>query len=100
MEGVSVIVPCYNGAAYLAAAIESALAQEGAGPLEVFVGDDGSTDASRRIADSYGPAVRVLAHADGHNHGLPATRNLCLRASGRPFVAFLDADDLWLPGHL
>src|SRR5438876_11081070 len=100
MDGVSVVIPCYNAAAHLRACVASALAQDGVGAVEVLGGDDGSADASRRIAESFGPPVRVLGHAGGRNRGVSATRNLCLRAALRPLVAFLDADDLWLPGHL
>jgi glycosyltransferase involved in cell wall biosynthesis len=100
MVGVSVIIPCYNGEKYLHACIESALQQDYVGPVEILVGDDGSTDGSARIAESFGASAQVLRHPGGVNRGLPATRNLCIRASRHPFVALLDADDLWLPGHL
>src|SRR5438876_51359 len=100
MDGVSVIIPCYNGAAYLGGAIESVLAQNYPGPLEILIGDDGSTDDSAAVAASFGAAVTVLRHPGGANRGLPATRNLCIRAARHALLALLDADDLWLPGHL
>jgi glycosyltransferase involved in cell wall biosynthesis len=100
MTGVSVIIPCYNGERYLRAAIESALCQDFSGPIEILVGDDGSKDASAEIAESFGPPVRVVRHAGGVNRGLPATRNLAIRAAANELIAFLDADDLFLPGHL
>jgi glycosyltransferase involved in cell wall biosynthesis len=100
MDGVTVVIPCYNGARHLRACLDSAVAQEYDGGLEILVGDDGSTDDSAAIAGSYGPPVRVLRHAGDRNRGAPATRNLCLREATRPLVAFLDADDVWLPGHL
>jgi glycosyltransferase involved in cell wall biosynthesis len=100
MDGVSVIIPCYNGGRYLRAAIECALGQGYPGPLEVLVGDDGSTDDSPAVAASFGAAVTVLRHPGGANRGLPATRNLCIREARHPLIAPLDADDLWLPGHL
>jgi glycosyltransferase involved in cell wall biosynthesis len=99
-QGVSVVIPCFDGEAYLAAAIDSALGQDYARPLEILVGDDGSRDRSCAIAESYGHRVRVLHHLDGANHGLPSTRNLCLREARHPYVAFLDADDVWLRGHV
>src|SRR5208282_365425 len=85
---------------YLRDAIESALRQDSPGPIEVVVGDDGSTDRSREIAESFGPPVRVLHHPGRINRGLPATRNLCIQGSKHELIAFLDADDLFLPGHL
>jgi glycosyltransferase involved in cell wall biosynthesis len=100
MDGISVVIPCYNREKYLGPCLESVLQQDYAGPLEVLVGDDASTDASARIAASYGAAVRVLRHPGGENRGVSATRNLCIRAASHPLIAFLDADDLWLPGHL
>jgi glycosyltransferase involved in cell wall biosynthesis len=100
MGGVSVVVPCYNGEKYLAACIESILEQAYSGPVEVLVGDDGSTDGSAALVKRFGGRVRLLQHAAGRNCGVSATRNLCLRAASHPLIAFLDADDLWLPGHL
>jgi glycosyltransferase involved in cell wall biosynthesis len=100
MDGVSVVIPCYNCGRYLAAAIESVLAQDFRGPLQILVGDDGSTDDSVRVAESFGVPVTVRCHPGGGNRGVSATRNLCIRAARHPLVAFLDGDDLWLPGHL
>src|SRR5262245_11213116 len=99
MDGVSVIIPCYNGARYLRETIASALAQDYR-PLEILVGDDGSRDDSVAIAESFGPPVTVLRHPGGANRGCAATRNLCIRETRYPNIALLDADDLWLPGHL
>jgi glycosyltransferase involved in cell wall biosynthesis len=100
MDGVSVVIPCYNCGKYLGAAIESVLGQDYPGPLEILIGDDGSADGSVRVAESFGAAVTVLRHPGGGNRGVSATRNLCVRAARHSLVAFLDGDDLWLPGHL
>jgi glycosyltransferase involved in cell wall biosynthesis len=100
MRGVTVVIPCYNGAQYLAEAIGSVLKQDYAGPVEILVGNDGSTDASAEVAASFDGAVQILYHPGRVNRGLPATRNLCIRAASHPLVAFLDADDIWLPTHL
>src|SRR5436305_11465449 len=100
MDGISAIIPCYNGEGYLRPCLDSVIGQDYGGPLEVLVVDDGSRDASLRIAESYGAAVRVLQHPGGENRGSSATRNLGIRSASHPLLAFLDADDLWLPGHL
>jgi glycosyltransferase involved in cell wall biosynthesis len=100
---VSVIIPVYNGEAYLAEAVKSAIADDWP-DKEVLVFDDGSTDGSRAVADrlqrDHPGLVRVLAHPDGGNRGLSHARNAALAAAGGEFVAFLDADDAFLPGHL
>jgi glycosyltransferase involved in cell wall biosynthesis len=100
MEGVSVVIPCYNAAKYIGEAIQSVLDQRYDGPLEVLVADDGSTDGSREIIASYGPPVRLLPKEPQEQRSASRARNRCLRAATQPLVAFLDADDLWLPGHL
>ncbi len=92
---VSVIIPVYNGAAYLAEALDSVLAQDYQ-PLEVIVVDDGSTDRTAEIARSY-PAVRYLAQT---NQGHGAARNTGIAAAQGELIAFLDADDLWAPHKL
>jgi cellulose synthase/poly-beta-1,6-N-acetylglucosamine synthase-like glycosyltransferase len=88
---VSVVIPCYNGEAYLQEAIESALAQSHRN-VEVVVVDDGSTDRSGEIARSL--PVRYIYHA---NRGLCASRNEGVRASKGSFILFLDADDRLKP---
>src|ERR1041384_5170643 len=100
MDGVSVVIPCYNAQRFLRACLDSVLAQRFAGPVEVLLGDDGSTDGSGTVAESYGERVRILRHPGGVNRGLPATRNLCIRAATFAHIALLDADDVWVPGHL
>ena len=100
MPTVSVIIPCFNAERYIAVAVESALAQDWHGSLEVVVVDDGSTDASadrvRELARS-DPRVRLLQQA---NQGVAAARNHGLRCTSADWIAFLDADDFWLPGKL
>ena len=88
---VSVIVPCYNAAAYLAAALDSILAQDYS-PFEVIVVDDGSTDGSLAVAARYGSAVHCEPQA---HQGIGATRNHGIALSRCDTIAFLDADDLW-----
>jgi cellulose synthase/poly-beta-1,6-N-acetylglucosamine synthase-like glycosyltransferase len=88
---VSIIIPCYNGEAFLQEAIESALAQSYR-RVEVIVVDDGSTDRSGEIARSF--PVRYFYHA---NRGLCASRNEGVRYSKGSYILFLDADDRLKP---
>jgi glycosyltransferase involved in cell wall biosynthesis len=92
---VSVVIPCYNHAHFLAEAIESVLAQKYP-HVELLVVDDGSTDDTAAIASRY-PAVRYIRQ---NNRGLAGARNTGWRASKGDFLAFLDADDFFLPGAL
>jgi glycosyltransferase involved in cell wall biosynthesis len=91
---VSVVIPAYNAAAFLAQALESVRAQSRA-PAEVIVVDNGSTDASAAIAQGAGARVLRLGHP-----GPSAARNAGVRAASQPWIAFLDADDLWDPDKL
>ena len=93
---VSVVMPCYDGRAYLAAAIDSILAQDYR-PLELIVVDDGSADGSGDVARGFGPPVVVLEQA---NRGVAAARNAGLERATGEYIAFCDADDLWTPGSL
>jgi glycosyltransferase involved in cell wall biosynthesis len=88
---VSVIIPCFNGEAFLKEAIESVLAQSYP-RVEIIVVDDGSTDHSGEIAQSY--AVRYIHQA---NRGLTASRNLGIQESRGSYLVFLDADDRLMP---
>ena len=92
---VSVIIPVYNGTSYLRSALESVFAQTYR-PFEVIVVDDGSTDDSGEIAQSF-PEVRYIHQA---NQGVAVARNTGLKDARGEFVAFLDQDDLWLPEKL
>jgi len=89
-ERVSVIIPCYNHAHYLPVAIESVLNQSHSN-VEIIVVDDGSTDNTKQVAQSY-PEVKYIWQ---QNHGLPASRNTGIKNCTGAFVVFLDADD-WL----
>ncbi len=92
---VSVIIPVYNGARFLRAALESVFAQTYR-PFEVIVVDDGSKDDSGVIAESF-PEVHYLRQ---ENQGVAAARNHGLEAARGEFFAFLDQDDLWTPEKL
>lgn len=91
---VSIIIPCYNGEAYLQEAIESALAQT-YWPVEVIVVDDGSTDRSPEIAQRF--PVRYIRQP---NRGLTKSRNLGVRKCRGSYVVFLDADDRLKPNAI
>ena len=88
---VSVVIPCYNGAQFLRETLESALAQTHP-PLEVIVIDDGSTDDSAVIAESFGEPIRVIRQ---ENQGESVARNRGIDEAKGEWIAFLDADDLW-----
>ena len=92
-ERVSVIIPVFNGASTVRRAIESALKQTHRN-IEVVVIDDGSTDETAAILQTYGTAIRVMRQA---NSGVSNARNLGIAESHGAWIAFLDADDERLP---
>jgi len=91
---VSIIIPCYNAAPYVAEAIESALRQT-YDPVEVIVLDDGSTDRSLEVIKSFDG--HITWHT-GDNQGVSAARNWGIDVAEGEFIKFLDADDV-LPEH-
>jgi glycosyltransferase involved in cell wall biosynthesis len=119
MVRVSVVIPVFNGAATVERAISSALEQRlhgdfaasggdsaassadadraAANDVEVIVVNDGSTDATAEILDGFGSRIRVIAQA---NRGPAAARNAGAAVAQGEYLAFLDADDAWLPQKL
>jgi glycosyltransferase involved in cell wall biosynthesis len=94
---VWILIPCYNAAPFLAATLESTLAQDWP-DIAVIVVDDGSTDESLTIARTFeARGVRVISQ---QNQGASAARNTALRAAGAGWVQFLDADDLLAPDKI
>ena len=93
--GVDVIIPVHNGARYLGEAIQSVLRQTYTA-IDVIVVDDGSEDRSAAVAAQI-PGVRVLRQP---HHGIGVALNLAIRHANGPLLAFLDADDRWLPDKL
>ncbi len=92
---VSVVVPTYNGEAFVRETLDSILAQRYA-PCEVLVCDDGSNDGTLAILESYGERIRVLHQ---QHRGVAAARNRAASEARGEFLAFLDHDDVWEP-HL
>jgi GT2 family glycosyltransferase len=90
---VSVVIPSYNRERILGRAIESALGQTYTN-VQVVVADDGSSDDTRTVAESYGARVTYVHQ---QNAGVAAARNLGLRHARGEFIAFLDSDDEWRP---
>jgi glycosyltransferase involved in cell wall biosynthesis len=100
MPQVDVIVPAYNAQKYLAAAIESVMAQTFEDWRIVLV-DDGSTDNTAEVVAPFLPQLgSKLLYIKQANAGLPAARNAAIRNSSSEFLALLDADDIWLPWRL
>lgn len=94
---VSVIIPTYNRAGYLRGALNSVFGQS-LPPWEVIVVDDGSTDETAGVVDSYGSSVRYARHSQ--NQGISAARNTGISTARGDIIAWLDSDDLWKPDHL
>jgi glycosyltransferase involved in cell wall biosynthesis len=101
MPKVDVIIPAYNAARYLPAAIESVIAQTFE-DWQIVLVDDGSTDNTADVVapfvDRLGPKLKYIQQP---NRGLPAVaRNVAIANSSAEFLALLDADDVWLPCRL
>ena len=95
---ISVVVPTYQRPAMLREALASIRALEASHDdlaLEIIVGDNGLQDEARRISSEFGAVYTTAAGA-----GVSCARNAALEAATGDFVAFLDDDDTWLPGHI
>jgi glycosyltransferase involved in cell wall biosynthesis len=88
---VSVIIPVFNGALFIARAVQSALEQTYP-PYEVVVVNDGSVDGTIDELSVFGEKIKVISIQNG---GASNARNVGIRASSGEFIAFLDADDIW-----
>ena len=93
---ISVVIPCYNKEAFLEETLASVFAQTLA-PREVIVIDDGSTDASADVAARHLPDIELLRQP---NAGESVARNRGIREATQPWIALLDADDVWEPEKL
>lgn len=95
---VSVIIPAFNAERTITRALQSVQIQN-YDPLEIIVVDDGSTDNTRGLVSSFPLSdIRLIAHE--RNQGECAAMNTAIHAAAGEFIAFLDADDEWLPGKL
>ena len=93
---VTVIIPTYNRGWILKEAIDSVLSQD-FDDFELIVVDDGSTDNTNEILSAYGGDIIALRQG---NRGVSAARNAGIASAMGHFIAFLDSDDLWLPGKM
>lgn len=97
---ISVIIPVYNAAEFLEKAVNSALQFEEV--KEIILIDDKSTDNSLLVCQKLSEnneKIKLFQHPDKGNHGAGATRNLGLEKASQNFIAFLDADDYYLPNR-
>lgn len=90
---VSVVIPNFNYGRFIAQAIESVLAQDYS-EIEIIVVDDGSTDNSLEVLRTFGTKIILVKNS---NWGAPITRNFGLMQTSGDYIAYLDADDYWLP---
>ncbi len=93
---LSVVIPCFDAERYVLTAIGSVLAQHWPG-IEIIVVDDGSTDHSAALVQDTFPQVHLVRQP---NQGVAAARNTGIAQAQGEWIAFLDADDLWLDGKL
>lgn len=99
-DGIDVVIPVYNGASYILDCVSSVLSQT-LKPRSVIIIDDGSTDETVELVNSLLKSHPiVMLHRVGRNIGVSAARNAGIRLSKAPFVAFIDADDIWAPNKL
>ncbi|MEA3207648.1 MAG: hypothetical protein QOE70_705 [Chthoniobacter sp.] len=96
MPRVTIAIPCFNAERWIKASVQSALDQTWP-DKEVIVVDDGSTDGSRAILESFGGAIRLLA---GEHRGGNHARNQALELASGEWLQFLDADDYLEPGKI
>ena len=96
LHKVSVIIPCYNRERYIQETVNSVLNQTYPN-IEIICVDDGCTDGTREILNSYEDKIRVLEHHGRVNKGQSAAINLGIQNSASDYVAVLDSDDLFAP---
>jgi glycosyltransferase involved in cell wall biosynthesis len=93
---ITVVIPAYNASRFIAATLESVLSQSLPAD-EILVVDDGSTDDTAAVAESFGAPVRVFRRPNSRQG---ASRNFGVQQATSEWIAFIDADDLWEPTKL
>ena len=93
---VSCIIPCYNSELFIKDTIDSVLSQTFEN-IEIIVINDGSTDKTQSILETYLPYIDIISHDANKNCGKSASLNLGIKKSTGQFIAFLDHDDIWIP---
>lgn len=93
---VSVVLPVYNGEKFIAEAIRSVFVQKYE-PLELIVVNDGSTDQSEKCLEEFEGKLTLI---NQKNSGPSSARNAGIETANGEYVAFIDADDVWVPGNL
>ena len=97
---ISVIIPIYNAASFLEKAVKSCL--QFSEVKEILLVEDGSQDDSLEVCkklENQFPEIKILTHPNNENRGVSASRNLGMDEASQEFIAFLDADDYWLPNR-
>jgi teichuronic acid biosynthesis glycosyltransferase TuaG len=98
MQEVSVIIPCYNAARYIGNAIDSILIQNVS--CEIIIVDDNSVDNTKEVIKEYLKLDNFYYYHFGKKAGVAAARNFGVSKASGKFIAFLDADDIWVEGKL
>lgn len=96
---VDVVVPVFNGETFIAEALRS-IQQQTFPAARIIVADDGSTDGTANVVESFMRADERVTYLKLPHTGVSAARNAGIAASSAQFIAFLDADDIWLPEKL
>ncbi|NDP27999.1 MAG: glycosyltransferase [Flavobacterium sp.] len=100
-EGISVIVPVYNSEKFISECILSILSQDYNRNIEIVISDDGSTDKSLEVAESYGDKIIIVKKPnDCKTKGASGARNRGIEKAALDYICFLDSDDYYLPSHL
>ena len=96
---ITIVIPAFNSATTLPTAVES-VQQQDVRAFELLIVDDGSTDATRRVAQEFTADPRIRLIALDHNSGKPHAMNTAINQAHGRWIAVLDADDWYAPGRL
>ena len=94
-EKISVVIPAYNSSETIGQAVRSVLEQKV--PVEVIIVDDCSQDDIKKALKQYNDDERIRIIRNESNLGVAKSRNLGVRSASGKYIAFLDADDIWIP---